>query len=1173
MIKLVHSADFHFSRENQIPALQSLKTFANTGIEQDVDLFVIAGDLFDRAVQNTASSGLPELQRVIQRMMDHAPVVAVTGTPTHDIPGAYEVLTETNAEHKFTLLYPGVIYFLKNKVIHAHDHSDGKPTNAELLIFGCPEPSKEWFLSGRNGLSRDEATQAVIKGMRDIFLGFAATRKEYSDIPCLMVYHGEVSGASMCNGQTLPQGGIAVGRDDLAMVNADYYAFGHIHLAQQIGDLPAYYSGSAFPVDWGETEQKQFNIVELNDLAQRRVEEMAWGQSVVARLTRIDYPHPPRKKIVCEKMDLFADGELDGYQVWAVIRGDKRDLATFDTDRALRDMLNDGALPGSRVTTEIIPTETIRAGEIQEAKSLWDKVTIYAENTGEEIRKIDVTLREKAEALEAEARREGLVSEGAHIRIDSLSLRGAIGIKKGTGNDEIYLDFNSFDSGLIALLGSNGAGKTTLIENLHPYATMLTRGGKLQDHFFLRDSWRDLRFTDCKTDSQYRALIHIDGANASGSCEYHLYRDGQPLVNGRKADYEEKITELFGSLALYVRSAFTAQKASKQAPDLASATQSEKKALFRELAGLEYLQTYSEAAREKAKAIENETERDKGRIEQMKSQVEKMPELDDQHADLVARQKAALLELADVEEKGEKAKQKAAELESVVSENRRIESRTAELKRQGEELVVANVGLVSEREGYEAALEKQAQAEYEQQEYDKLQKRKGEIEREQAEEYKRRDQARTEYDSQRKAVADIEQELRAQCEKIRQEIQEKREEKSQKVGKIDYFDAILQQPIDTTCPTCKQELPPDVATQLKAERAEQQKTLEGLQAEVFDIDQDIAAFEKAEAKLKADIDALEWPAEPHFKDVDDSTLSQINESLTTFPVEEIRITLEKAKVAAAKLETIDVQVKANKDKLKAVRAEVAELESNYNFEADEAYQEVTRELEELRDDYQKAREKKTAVEVELKGVERQIEALTETGKELEALEGQVKQKVEDAQEWRYLETACGPNGIQALELDALAPSIADVANRLLASAYDARFQIEFRTTRIAGEGSKTKQVEDFEIVIHDSKDGSEQPLDTLSGGESVWIKKAIYDAFGIIRAKNTGTQFLTVFLDEADGALDTEAKVNYFRLLEAAHNESGRHHTVVITHSTDIQEMIPQRIVMTELQAKVKEVA
>jgi exonuclease SbcC len=122
----------------------------------------------------------------------------------------------------------------------------------------------------------------------------------------------------------------------------------------------------------------------------------------------------------------------------------------------------------------------------------------------------------------------------------------------------------------------------------------------------------------------------------------------------------------------------------------------------------------------------------------------------------------------------------------------------------------------------------------------------------------------------------------------------------------------------------------------------------------------------------------------------------------------------------------------------------------------------------------------------------------------------------------------------------MGPGIADVENSILESAYGSRFGIEFRTTRIGGSGSQKKQIEDFLIVIHDSQDGSEQLLETLSGGESIWIKRAIFDAFGIIRARKTGTKFLTVFIDECDGALDPEARMNYFKMLERAHQESGR---------------------------------
>jgi exonuclease SbcC len=131
--------------------------------------------------------------------------------------------------------------------------------------------------------------------------------------------------------------------------------------------------------------------------------------------------------------------------------------------------------------------------------------------------------------------------------------------------------------------------------------------------------------------------------------------------------------------------------------------------------------------------------------------------------------------------------------------------------------------------------------------------------------------------------------------------------------------------------------------------------------------------------------------------------------------------------------------------------------------------------------------------------------------------------------------------------------------------------VEIRTTRMAGKGSRTKQVEDFEIVIHDTERGTEQPLDTLSGGETVWIRKALYAAFGIIRARSTGTKFLTTCMDEADGALDPDARRRYIAMLEAEHAAAGRHHTIVITHSEAAQEMIPSRIDMRELAGAGKE--
>ncbi|KKL66916.1 hypothetical protein LCGC14_2140220, partial [marine sediment metagenome] len=465
---------------------------------------MIAGDLFDRAVQNTASSGFPLLVEVLQKMMNIAPIVAVTGTPTHDIDGCYKALQEINAEYSFTLIDPGKKYWLDNfgqfGSIGDHDLPE-----AQLLVLGCPEPSKEWFLRDKQ-IGKDESTQAVIDGMRQMLLGWGAIRREYAEIPCLFVYHGNVEGATLQNNQILPAGGISIGRDDLALVGADYYALGHIHLGQRIGDLPAYYAGAAFPVTWGETDQKGFSEAYLTK------EGAAWKDR--------PFPHPRRKKISRIVGQSIGD-EIDGFQTWLEIKADKTQATIINKESLLTELLAGGALDGSRVTVSVLPTETVRARHIQDSGRLDDKLNIYGANCGEPP---STTILEMANKLEAAARAAGTVGEGLHIRLEKICLRGAIGIYKGLGLDEIEINFENMDPGLITLIGDNGEGKTTLIENMHPYPGLLTRAGKLQDHFRLRDSYRDLYFIDEKSGNRYRAFLQIDGKNPSGSIEYHLYK-------------------------------------------------------------------------------------------------------------------------------------------------------------------------------------------------------------------------------------------------------------------------------------------------------------------------------------------------------------------------------------------------------------------------------------------------------------------------------------------------------------------------------------------------------------------------------------------------------------------------------------------------------------------------
>ena len=581
-VKFIHFADLHYCAEHKDDALTALEELTAFCRHEKPDAILMAGDLFDRGVQNSSRGALPDLVDAFHELLALAPIYGVSGTPTHDLPGCYQVLEALRVGYNRLTMLPS----------HHVGLPRGPDGEAGLFLSGIPEIERGWFLSGREAMGAEDAAERIVKGARAMLAGIGAERRNYPTLPSVLIYHGQIAGARISEGHALRPGGVQIGAEDLQLACADYYALGDIHLSQQIGELPAYYSGSCFPVDWGELDQKSFNFVEFFETTPG-----AWKME----MTLIPFSFAPRMKIVARVGDVI-EADVVGRQVWVQTEGARAELAGFDAammERALSELIKRGAVKGSRMTTRLLPDETVRAPEIADVPTLARKLKIYAEAT-------DITIgagvTKLAEHLEDEVLKTDTNTGSPRIRMRRLKLRGAIGIWRGQHVDDIDLDLDAYEPGLIALVGSNGEGKTTLLENLHPYPHMLTRRGTLQSHFRLRDSWRELTFIDERFGHEYRALLQIDGATKSGAVVYHLYRDGTPMCNGRREDYEQAIEKLFGPVALFLRTAFAAERPTKNSPDLSAATPGEKKMLFRELdPRIGYLQVCSDIAHEHAK--------------------------------------------------------------------------------------------------------------------------------------------------------------------------------------------------------------------------------------------------------------------------------------------------------------------------------------------------------------------------------------------------------------------------------------------------------------------------------------------------------------------------------------------------------------------------------------------
>jgi len=748
------------------------------------------------------------------------------------------------------------------------------------------------------------------------------------------------------NDQTVERGtGISITIDDLADIGADYFALGHIHKPQQVGSLPAYYAGSIYAKNFGETHKPRFNVAEID------------GESAISlnvKVGRVDFPHPQNMKIETALDDFLsktpyaapqADGldfggglDVRGRKVWLEISCDNARRSFANAEAELQKLLDHGAVEGSRVTIRDIPVETVRAAEITEVNTPAKKFGVWAENSGVEAAE---SVAKKIEALEAEIRT-GAAKATGEWELVSVKLRGAIGIRRGIGVDEIAIDFGEYENGLVAVTGANGKGKTTLIENCHPYPQLLTRKGKLQDHFHLRDGYREIVYADRSLKGAGRFakfLIQIDGQNKSGSCKHFIFDARghaslasitewvpRPGVDGNLKPYEDELAAMFGPIDLYMRTAHIAQRPTKNLPDLTDATAGEKKALFVELAGIGYLQRFSEAANEKAK-IEDGAARDAeiraqpirsmvaGKGEELRRLGESRDERKSAQAMLesvTARGKEAK---ADLEKRREAWNAEQARREKEAAARREMDLAQGEIASLTEEIARYREA-AKNREEYERALA----------EHEALRKTvEGEREKERAHDRARAEKREAffrekEAHGEKARAAEAERNARAEGrDNIKRLI-------SASEGRIRLYERDAAQ-ISESCPTCEQTLPPAKLAELKARSEEFAEKIAAENAAIEEHAKTLAASLQTIAGIGdriADL-ALDEPTPPTPDPFDGSALKAARERLSRIDADLVGSMLEKSKEAAVRIEGAKKLLEEKSGTLNGKAAEVKRL--------------------------------------------------------------------------------------------------------------------------------------------------------------------------------------------------------------------------------------------------------
>jgi exonuclease SbcD len=258
-MRILHTSDWHLGRSfGPISLRDAQERFCDRLVEnvtdEHIDLVVIAGDIYDRAIAPTESI---ELFREAVRRIRSAGAVVAAISGNHD--GAdrvspYDDLLDASGVY-VRGGYEGV-----GRVIH-HEFADG-PLDLVLLPFLEPQAAPDSF--GES--SDDDALERRRRRTHQSVLEHA-TRLASTQLMAprsLAIAHAFVTGGTVTDSERqLEVGGTGEVSADL-FAPFSYTALGHLHRPQRIGVDTVRYSGTPMPYSFSEDHDKSMVIVDMD---------------------------------------------------------------------------------------------------------------------------------------------------------------------------------------------------------------------------------------------------------------------------------------------------------------------------------------------------------------------------------------------------------------------------------------------------------------------------------------------------------------------------------------------------------------------------------------------------------------------------------------------------------------------------------------------------------------------------------------------------------------------------------------------------------------------------------------------------------------------------------------------------------------------------------------------
>ncbi|MFA5180704.1 MAG: exonuclease SbcCD subunit D C-terminal domain-containing protein [Syntrophales bacterium] len=272
-MKILHTSDWHLGRAlHGRKRYEEGEAFLNwlAGLieEEDIDVLLVAGDVFDNS---TPSNRAQELYyRFLCRMTAaaHRQVVIIAGN--HDSPSFLNAPRE----------------LLKFLNVHVVGDASGPPAGEVIVLSGadrepqlivCAIP----YLRDRDirtteaGESVADKGRKIIEGIRTHYRRVCEAAEEQralmkNPVPIVAMGHLFTAGGQTMDGDGVRElyiGALAQVGADIFPGSIDYLALGHLHVPQKVaGSEFIRYSGSPLPIGFGEADQgKMVVLIEFAD--------------------------------------------------------------------------------------------------------------------------------------------------------------------------------------------------------------------------------------------------------------------------------------------------------------------------------------------------------------------------------------------------------------------------------------------------------------------------------------------------------------------------------------------------------------------------------------------------------------------------------------------------------------------------------------------------------------------------------------------------------------------------------------------------------------------------------------------------------------------------------------------------------------------------------------------